>query len=539
MSIPMNVPDDITLLRRFVETRAEVAFAELVNRHVNLVYFAALRQTYGDTGAAEDVTQTVFTDLARKAPALLERTALTGWLYTSTRFAAAKMRRSENRRRAREQKLFFAMQQITDDGDAGAAADWERLRPAIDDALFTLEETDREAVLLRFFEGRAFAEIGAGLRITEEAARKRVDRALDKMSVALSRRGITSTSTALGLALAQQAMAMAPATLASNVASVARGAAMSSTSKSGWTAGILSAVAVGLITMGSVQIVDMVRHRSSFANATKQRDALHARLGELENRVAVEQTRAQAAQADNDRLRAAIEAASAAESALAQDASRIAFVIDTSGSMRDPATGGLHAVAVTQFEAALAADSRLQFFQLFDADGRYIIPDTAGKWLPINAAAREEAKHVLASYAQDTVSNAVPGIERALLTLDAANDPKSRLVITVLGDESQAGSYQAVLNRMEELNPADGKGQRRVTINAVAFPTWIGATVQLQYHSAVQPDGRVQVKAVATPSDRPTSRGPGMTYVRYEKLMRALTSRHGGTYVAVPSMRIQ
>jgi hypothetical protein len=261
-------------------------------------------------------------------------------------------------------------------------------------------------------------------------------------------------------------------------------------------------------------------------------------VGELENRVAAEQAQVQATQTDNDRLRAAIEAASAAGSALAQDASRIAFVIDTSGSMRDPAAGGLYAVVIARFEATLASDSRLQFFQLFDADGRYIIPDTAGKWLPINAALRDEAKRVLASYAHDTVSNAVPGIERALLALDAANDPTSRLVITVLGDESQA-AHQAVLNRMEELNPADGKGQRRVTIHALAFPTWIGGTTQVQYHSAVQPDGRVQVKAVATPSDRPTSRGPGTTYVRYEKLMRALTTRHGGTYVAVPSMRIQ
>ena len=89
--------DDIALLRRFSSERAEDAFAEIVRRHVNLVYFAALRQTGGDTTLAEDVTQTVFADLARKTGALLDRPVLTGWLYTSTRFAAAKARRRERR----------------------------------------------------------------------------------------------------------------------------------------------------------------------------------------------------------------------------------------------------------------------------------------------------------------------------------------------------------------------------------------------------------------------------------------------------------
>src|SRR5688572_19079399 len=100
----MTELDDMILLRRYVESRAEEAFAELVRRHVSIVYHAALRQTRGDTMLAEDATQAVFVDLARKAGSLTDRPVLTGWLYTSARFAAAKVLRGEARRQRREQE---------------------------------------------------------------------------------------------------------------------------------------------------------------------------------------------------------------------------------------------------------------------------------------------------------------------------------------------------------------------------------------------------------------------------------------------------
>src|ERR1700749_3769404 len=108
----MNTTDG-ELLRRYTSEHSEEAFQELVQRHIDLVYSAALRQVNGDSHSAEDITQAVFTDLAAKAPKLGQHTSLTGWLYTSTRFAASTARRTENRRRAREQEA-YAMNPLTD-----------------------------------------------------------------------------------------------------------------------------------------------------------------------------------------------------------------------------------------------------------------------------------------------------------------------------------------------------------------------------------------------------------------------------------------
>lgn len=210
--------DDAELLRRYAEENSEPAFAELVQRHLGLVYHAALRQVGGDAHRAQDVAQAVFTDLARKAAALARRPVLVGWLYTSTRYAAAQVVRGERRRRTRELEA-YTMNEIF--SDATPAADWERLRPVIDDALHALNERDRDAVLLRYFEGRPFAEVGARISASEDAARVRVDRALEKMRVELARRGVTSTTAALGLALVGQTAAAAPAGLAAMVTGTA------------------------------------------------------------------------------------------------------------------------------------------------------------------------------------------------------------------------------------------------------------------------------------------------------------------------------
>ena len=206
--------DDAQLFRWYVDEQSAEAFAALVERHLPLVYRTALRLTAGDVHRAEDVTQNVFTLLARKAATLRDHGCVAGWLYLATRRAARDVRRGEQRRKLREQGAII-MDEISGAGES--QADWEALRPVLDEALGELGSTDREAVLLRFFKGQAFGEIGAALRVSEDAARMRVGRALEKLRERLERRGVKSTASALGLLLANDVALGAPAGLAAVV----------------------------------------------------------------------------------------------------------------------------------------------------------------------------------------------------------------------------------------------------------------------------------------------------------------------------------
>src|ERR1051325_2816130 len=229
---------DHDLLQRYAQSRCEASFTELVKRYVDLVYSAALRQVGGDAHLAHDVTQSVFIDLARKADALSARTVLAGWLYTSTHYAAAKIVRTEQRWRQREQKA-NSMRETSD--VSAVEPSWEELRPVIDAAMLDLNKDDRDAVLLRYFERRQLGEVGAKLGVSEEAARKRVDRALEKLRGLLARRGVTSASTALIIVLGTHTVTGAPAGMAASIA----GAAIASTAiTTGGTLTILKLMAM-------------------------------------------------------------------------------------------------------------------------------------------------------------------------------------------------------------------------------------------------------------------------------------------------------
>ncbi len=223
--------DDATLLRRYSDERSEAAFAELVGRHLDLVYSAALRRTGGDAHKASEVAQQVFTTLARDARRLSRHPVLQAWLHTATRNASLNLMISEKRRLARETAAAGL-----DTGATGAAAapDWERIKPVLDGAIDELPGPDREAVVLRFLERKEFSEIGLKLKMSADAARMRTARALEKLRVLLARRGITSTAAALGAAVTSQSLLSAPAGLAStlaaaSVAGAASGAGVAAT----------------------------------------------------------------------------------------------------------------------------------------------------------------------------------------------------------------------------------------------------------------------------------------------------------------------
>jgi RNA polymerase sigma factor (sigma-70 family) len=214
---------DTELLRQYAHQNSEAAFAALVTRHVPLVYSAALRKT-GNPSAAEEVTQAVFVILARKARGLRRETALAGWLYQTTRLMAANILRTEIRRARREQEAL--MQSLSN--ETGPET-WRQIMPLLEDAMGRLGERERNAVVLRFFEGKSFQEIGAAVGATENAAKKRVGHALEKLRKFFLQHGVDSTAAAIGETLSAHSIQAVPVGLAKTVSTVAlaKGAAAS------------------------------------------------------------------------------------------------------------------------------------------------------------------------------------------------------------------------------------------------------------------------------------------------------------------------
>jgi len=208
--------DSNTLLSQYARTGSESAFRELVSRYIDLVYSTAFRLVDGDVESAQDVAQTVFVALADQAKTLPKDVMLGGWLHLRTRFAAGKLMRTERRRQLRERQA-AEMNAIQDHSESNLA----QFAPVLDEAIGQLDAEDRTAILLRFFERKDFRGVGDALGSSEDAARKRVDRALEKLHVLLKHRGATLSAAALGTALATEAVTGAPAGLAATISSAA------------------------------------------------------------------------------------------------------------------------------------------------------------------------------------------------------------------------------------------------------------------------------------------------------------------------------
>lgn len=204
--------NDGELLSQYVEEGAEPAFEELVKRHADLVYSSALRRV--GSGLADDVTQAVFVVLARKAPRLVGKkvTNLTGWLFRTTRYAALDALRRQKRQEERE-KAAAEERRIEMEANH-TSREWEQLRPVLDEAMDRLSKGDRDAVLLRFFRGASFAEVGDEMGIPENTAAKRVSRALQKLHGFLTRKGISLSVPVMASLLASESTEAVPGEIA-------------------------------------------------------------------------------------------------------------------------------------------------------------------------------------------------------------------------------------------------------------------------------------------------------------------------------------
>ncbi|HXC34842.1 MAG TPA: sigma-70 family RNA polymerase sigma factor [Candidatus Acidoferrales bacterium] len=215
--------DDMDLVRMYARCKSEEAFATVVSRHVNLVYSVALRHVC-DPHLAEEVTQTVFIILARKAGSLGSRTVISGWLYRTAQYAAANALTLRRRRQDREQEAY--MQSQLDDHQTEI---WSDIEPLLETAMGRLGQSDQNALTLRFFEGRSFKEVAAALGTTEAAGKMRVNRALEKLRTFFVKRGFTLSVVAIAGALSAHSVQAAPVGLAASVTIAAvKGAAIPS-----------------------------------------------------------------------------------------------------------------------------------------------------------------------------------------------------------------------------------------------------------------------------------------------------------------------
>lgn len=262
----MDTRGDFELIQAYVRNQSEEAFATIVARYVNLVYSAALRRA-GDADLAEDISQATFIVLSRKAAKLNERVVLGAWLYRTALFVAADALKARARRQQYEREA-PAMQPCPADSI------WDQLAPLLDDAVAQLPEKDRAAVLLRFFENKGLREVGAALGLNEDAAQKRVTRALDKLRIFFQRRGVALSGAVLADTLSSQAVTAAPQMVSASVlASVAPSAALP-TSTSALVTGALKLMwAKQLQTVGTIALIAVLGSGTAFVLTQESAEA--------------------------------------------------------------------------------------------------------------------------------------------------------------------------------------------------------------------------------------------------------------------------
>jgi RNA polymerase sigma factor (sigma-70 family) len=287
LSDRMNGLTDEELLRDYAENRSEAAFTQLARRHVDLVYSAALRMVH-DEALAEDVTQGAFLALVQNVRRLRNRRALPGWLHHTTQHLAANAVRAEVRRRGREQEAVTMNELLTTESNPT----WELVAPYLDAALGALSESDRDAVLLRYFENKSLREVGHALGTSDDTAQKRVSRAVEHLREFFARRGVTAGASGLMVVISANAVQAAPVGLTATISTAAalggttiigtatatatRAIAMTTLQKA--IVGTVLAVAVGT---GIYQARETSSLRTQLQTIEQKQGPLTAQIGQL------------------------------------------------------------------------------------------------------------------------------------------------------------------------------------------------------------------------------------------------------------------
>jgi RNA polymerase sigma factor (sigma-70 family) len=223
------VTPDAQLLSDYAARGSEDAFRALVERHSGFVYYTALRQL-NNPALAEEATQVVFISLARKASKLKDVGSVSGWLFRATRFAARNLAREAARRERREQEAFMETLNFGDNPESV----WSGVAPLLNDALEMLPVRERDAVLLRFFRENSHKEVAHALEISEDAAKMRVSRALERLRAIFAKQGFTVTASGLLAAFSTFAAQAAPAELTASVIKATAATISMVTPNTGW-----------------------------------------------------------------------------------------------------------------------------------------------------------------------------------------------------------------------------------------------------------------------------------------------------------------
>jgi len=457
---------DHDLLGLFIREQSQEAFTALVNRHLNLVFSAALRQVRSPQ-LAEEVCQLVFTQLASNAAKLKPDTVLTAWLYQVARHAAIDLIRREARRQTREQ-IAFQMSDLNQ-----TPAEWNRIEPLLDEAMEALDDAERAAILLRYFENKSLREVGQALGASEDAAQKRVSRALERLRSFFSKRNITVGTSALAALVSAHAVQAAPAGW---VGTVAAGAVVASVALSTSTTiavtnvivmtamqkaliGAVTAVAVGALVMNVYQ----VRQASSL------RGQLQSLRTQLQTQAAAV-TEAEELQRERDRATNALAVAAEENAALKKNPNDVLKLRGEVGRLRQENTAIGSSSALSKVTANAEARKMLRDQQKM---GMSIIYKGLAQQMKLSSEQTDKLNDLLADHIMENVGHVTVAL-RDKLPLDqmdnlfAAQDAALQDQIQSLLGPEGAAQYQGYTKNLlsfltaeqfKGMLSSDGSGQ--------------------------------------------------------------------------------